>query len=248
MKLSGNTVLVTGGATGIGFAIAAHFDKLGNKVIICGRREDKLAQAKSKLPNLITRKCDISKESDRKALYEWVASNHKQINILVNNAGIQRPIDLKKGVEAFGKGGDEIETNISSQINLIAHFIPKLIEQKESAIVNVTSGLAFVPLAMVPVYCATKAAMHSFTISLRHQLGDTSVKVYELIPPLVHDTELHHGKQLDKTDYSSSAAEVADALVKGMEKGDAEISVGASKNMIANSRSDPEKAFKNMNR
>ncbi len=178
MKINGNTILITGGATGIGFALAQAFVRENNEVIICGRREQKLSEAKSKLPQIHTRVCDLSKEKEREALYNWVKSNFGDLNILVNNAGIQRMVDFKKGISNLSVGENEIDINLTAPIYLSAYFIQDLIKQKESAIINVSSGLAFVPIAFMPVYCATKAAIHSFSLSLRHQLKDTSIKVF----------------------------------------------------------------------
>lgn len=159
MKINGNTVLITGGATGIGFALAQDLVQAGNEVIICGRRENKLAEAKGKLPLIHTRVCDVSKDKDRRELFAWARANFPNLNILVNNAGIQRMIDLTKGIEALA-GEDEIEINLKACVHLSALFIPFFMEKKEAAIVNVSSGLGFVPLAIMPVYCATKAALH----------------------------------------------------------------------------------------
>jgi uncharacterized oxidoreductase len=171
MKSSGNSVLITGGATGIGFALASAFSNLGNEVIVCGRREEKLRQAKERLPGISIRKCDISQRADVESLVSWVVSSHPDVNVLVNNAGIQRAIDLRKGVEDLTANEDEIMINLRSQVYLSAYFVPVFSKRPgESAIINVSSGLAIVPLARFPVYCATKAAIHSFTVSLRHQL------------------------------------------------------------------------------
>jgi uncharacterized oxidoreductase len=192
MNIRNNTVLITGGATGIGFALAEALVELGNTVLICGRRQDRLQEAKRKLPGIHIRTCDVSKETERKSLFNWVRDNFDDFNILVNNAGIQRMVDLKKGIRGLTDGENEIEINLAAPIYLSAYFIPLLTKRKKAAIVNVSSGLAFVPIASMPVYCATKAAVHSFTESLRHQLKDTSVKVFEIIPPMV-DTELGRG-------------------------------------------------------
>jgi uncharacterized oxidoreductase len=189
MKITGNTVLITGGATGIGFALAERFVKAGNKVIVCGRRQDKLEEAKRKLPEIRIIKCDVSKESEQRELLDWVKKNSKELNILINNAGVMRMIDLKKGEL---ERNEEIDTNLKAPINISRLFVPHLTKQKEAAIVNVSSGLAFAPLAITPIYCATKAGLHSFTLSLRHQLKNTSVKIFEVIPPRV-DTELGIG-------------------------------------------------------
>jgi uncharacterized oxidoreductase len=138
--------------------------------------------------------------------------------------------------------------NLKAQIYLAACFVPVFSKkQSESAIINVSSGLAFVPLARFPIYCATKAAIHSFTVSLRHQLKETPIRVFEVIPPTVYDTELK-GKPLQKSDWTVSSNEVADAVMKGLENNDYEISIGAAKNWLMGSKSDLETAFNNMNR
>jgi uncharacterized oxidoreductase len=251
MKTSGNTILVTGGATGIGFAIAERFSKLGNNVIICGRRQDRLDAAKKEIPSLHVIRCDISKEADRKSLLKTIESDFKGLNVLVNNAGIQRPINLKNGNEELLKADDEIETNLKSQIHLSALFIPLLSKGKESAIVNVSSGLGFVPLSRFPVYSATKAALHSFTMSLRHQLKDTGIRVFELIPPIVHDTELSFdakGKPIKKEDWTVSSSEVAETLAEGFKANQFEIAVGPSKRWVSASKADLDKAFQEINR
>ncbi|MDA4111596.1 MAG: SDR family NAD(P)-dependent oxidoreductase [Thaumarchaeota archaeon] len=248
MKTSGNTVLITGGATGIGFALAAALSNQGNEVIICGRREEKLSEAKEKLPGISIRTCDISQQAEIESLFDWVTSNFPGINVLVNNAGMQRAIDFRKGVEDLIKNEDEINVNLKAQIYLAAYFVPVFSRrQTESAIINVSSGLAFVPLAKFPIYCATKAAIHSFTISLRHQLRVTPIRVFEVIPPTVYDTELK-GKPLQKSDWTVSSYEVADAVMKGLKNNDYEISLGAAKNWINGSKNELEIAFNNMNR
>ncbi len=247
MKTKSNTVLITGGATGIGFAIAERLLGLGNEVIICGRREGKLSDAKAKLPRLNTIKCDVSKEGERIAMLDYVRSNFPDINILINNAGIQRRIDLKKGAGEILKDEDEFEINFKAQVYLTAMFTPLFLKKEDAAIINVSSGLGFVPLAVFPIYCATKAAIHSFTLSLRHQLRDTPVKVFEVVPPTVHDTELK-GEPIEKAEWSVSASEVADAVMKGLEKDEYEIAVGPTRNWIKASREDLDKAFGSINR
>jgi len=145
--------------------LAEKFSKAGNEVLICGRREHKLKEAKEKLPEIHTRVCDVSKELDREALFEWVEADFKNLNVLVNNAGIQRMVDFKTGRSNLSEGESEIESSLVAPIRLSALFIPLLSKQREASIINVSSGLGFVPIAAMPVYCATKAAMHSFTVS-----------------------------------------------------------------------------------
>ncbi len=176
-----------------------------------------------------------------------MASSHPSINVLVNNAGIQRALDLKKGAEDIKANDDEISINLRAQIYLAASFVPLFSQrQGESAIVNVSSGLGFVPLARFPVYCATKAAIHSFTVSLRYQLRETPVRVFEVIPPTVYDTELK-GKPLPRSDWTVSSAEVADAVVNGMGRDEPEISVGPTKGWLAAYKGDLDAAFTRMN-
>lgn len=243
MKIKDNVILITGGATGIGFALAEAFSGLGNDVIICGRRKDRLDEAKQKLPNIVTVQCDVSRRLDQEMLFGMIKSEYKDLNILINNAGIQRPIDFRKGITDLLVNEGEIDINLKAEIFLSAYFIPLLVNQEESAIVNVSSGLGFAPLAVYPVYCATKAATHSFSLSLRHQLKQTRIKVFEVIPPTVYDTELK-GKMLEKTEFSSSSTEVAEEVVKGMENNEFEITIGAAKRL----RGNPDQAFKDMNR
>jgi uncharacterized oxidoreductase len=254
MKTSGNTILITGGSTGIGFALAEAFMKEGNKVIACARSESTLNDANKKLPGLITRRCDLSREEDRESLHRWVTDNHKDINILVNNAGIQRMIDFKNGPADLLKyraldGEDEIDINFRACVYLTALFVPDLLKRKEAAVMNVSSGLGFVPLAMMPVYCATKAAVHSFTVSLRHQLRNTPVKVFEIIPPMV-DTNLDKGAReaREQRDRGIPPAEVARATLKSVSDNEYEIAVGNAQNLVKGARANPEQLFSNMNR
>lgn len=185
MELSGHSVLVTGGASGIGEAIAVRFLAAGSKVLICGRRADKLAEAQAKHPGLRTRVCDLEEPSQRVALCQWAIHEAPGLDVLVNNAGIQQRISLTDGPE-WSQIHREIASNFEAQVHLAVLLIPHLRKQQHPAIINVTSGLAFVPLAAVPIYCATKAATRSFTLSLRHQLRRTPIKVVELIPPAVN--------------------------------------------------------------
>jgi uncharacterized oxidoreductase len=185
MQTTGNTILITGGSSGIGLAIAETFLKAGNEVLICGRQESKLAEAKQQFPQLHTRVCDMAKKGDREELYQWATTGFPHINMVFNNAGIQRELDFITGAAGFNDES-EIEINLTASIHVAALFIPHFLKQKnECAIVNITSGLAFIPLKIVPVYCATKAGLHSFSISLRSQLAKTNVRVFEIAPPIV---------------------------------------------------------------
>ncbi|MEM4724205.1 MAG: SDR family NAD(P)-dependent oxidoreductase, partial [Candidatus Hadarchaeum sp.] len=145
MRTHGNTILITGGATGIGLALAEAFVKAGNKVLICGRREAKLREAKARLPEIQARQCDLSKKEERESFCAWVAQSYPDLNIVVNNAGIQRGIDIKEGTAEIFSGEDEVEVNFVAPIHLSAYFAPLLMKKKEAAIINVSSGLGFVP-------------------------------------------------------------------------------------------------------
>jgi uncharacterized oxidoreductase len=248
MKINGNTIVITGGATGIGFALAKEFVKAGNEVIICGRRELYLKEAKKKLPQLHIKVCDVSKEQQRRELIRWVSSTFKDVNVLVNNAGIQRIIDFRTGKSNRSTDEDEIDINLKAPVHLSELCIPLFIERKESAIINVTSGLGFCPIAAMPVYCATKAALHSFTVSLRHQLRNTSIKVFEIIPPTV-DTDLDKGArdQRGQKDKGIAPSEVAVATLHALEKDEYEKAVGMAEGIRTGVRNNPEQIFQRMN-
>jgi uncharacterized oxidoreductase len=158
-------------------------------------------------------------------------------------------IDFKQGPSELVSGEDEIETNLAAPIHLSACFIPLLAGQKEAAIVNVSSGLGFIPLAIMPVYCATKAALHSFSWSLRHQLRSTCIKVFEVIPPTT-DTELDHGARgrRGQTDRGIPPSEVARATLNGLLKDEFEIAVAMAVGLKKGARENPEEIFQNMNR
>lgn len=188
MDIGSHTILITGGASGIGLALAERFLQAGSTVVICGRREDRLREAQQRHPRLRIRVCDVANPADRLALRDWAVHEFPALNMLVNNAGIQQRIRATDPMD-WDRARDEIVTNFEAPVHLTMLFLPHLVAQLHATIVNTTSGLAFSPLAAVPVYCATKAAMRSFTLSLRQQLAGTSVRVVELIPPAV-DTDL----------------------------------------------------------
>lgn len=244
MKLTGNTILITGGSTGIGLAFAERFIKLGNKVIVTGRRENVLKNAKEKFPDLITHVSDLSSESDRVSLFNWVTKNYPEVNVLVNNAGIQQRFnvlnsDAQNDWQYFNK---EITTNIEAPFHLSMLFAPYFATKETATIMNVSSGLAFTPLVIAPIYSATKAALHSFTMSLRHQLSDTSVEVIEIVPPAVNTdlggAGLHtHGEPLD---------EFADGIFMGLKEGKQEIGYGTSVERLRMSRDQVDEHVTNM--
>jgi len=242
MELSRNTVLVTGGATGIGLAMAERFLRAGSQVIVCGRRADRLREARDRHPALHTRVADVADEADRAALFEWAVREFPALNVLVNNAGIQRRFRLAEP-EAWSETRRENATNFEAPVHLSLLFLPHLLRQPRAAVVNVTSGLAFVPMASAPVYCATKAALHSFTLSLRHQLAGTPVQVVEVIPPAVN-TDLG-GPGLHT--FGAPLDEFADSVMERMGRGELEIPYGTSATSSRASRAELDDIFRRMN-
>src|SRR5579875_3320613 len=182
MNLSGNKILITGGASGIGLGLTERFLKENNTVIICGRRETALKEVADKYPSVITYVCDLSKENERVKLFNWISAEHPDLNVLVNNAGIQQWMKVDDA-DFYQRAKQEIAINIEAPIHLTSLFL-KL--SSLTTIMNVTSGLAFTPLARVPVYCGTKAFFHSFTLSLRHLLKLKNIEVIEIIPPALN--------------------------------------------------------------
>ncbi len=242
--------MITGGATGIGFALAEKFVSAGSVVSVCGRRKSRLRLAKHKLPAIHIRQCDVSVESERRSLVRWTTTRFPNLNILINNAGIQRQMDFKSPTvrKLLSPKDDEVAINLAAPIRLCALFTPILSKKKNAAIVNISSGLAFVPIAMIPVYCATKAAIHSFTTSLRHQLLDTSVRVFEAAPPTT-DTELDRsfaGEQ-EREYRGISPQKVAAEIIEGMKADKEEIVVGEAQGLYQASHRDPEAIFRQLN-
>jgi uncharacterized oxidoreductase len=228
MKMSKNTVLITGGTSGIGHALAALFLKRGNTVLITGRKEENLAIARQSLPGVHTYRSDVSDPAAIRQLYADVAHAFPDINILINNAGIGLKRNLNDTTVPLEDLNREIETNLTGPIQMIQQFLPLLKCQQTAAIVNVSSGLAFVPLAVKPIYCATKSAMHSYTQSLRVQLKNSSVKVIELAPPAVK-TNFNKGQEELNSSSAMDVNKFAQESMRGLEKGRQEILPGLSR-------------------
>lgn len=220
MKLANNKILVTGGASGIGLGLTERFIQENNAVIICGRREAALKEVADKFPSVITKVCDLSIEEDRIELNNWVRETHSDLNVLVNNAGIQNWMSISDS-DFYQKASDEITTNVLAPLHLTTLFT----ELKSlDTIINVTSGLAFVPFAKVPVYSATKAFMRSFTLSMRHILKSRNIEVIEMIPPALN-TDLG-GKGLHDT--QPPVTDFVEAVFQQMKAGKTELTFGSS--------------------
>ncbi len=234
MKLKDNTVLITGGGSGIGLALAKTLVDKGNTVLICGRNETKLEAAKRFLPKLHTFKCDVSDVTDRERLLAHIEAEFPKLNVLVNNAGMMQELNLINGKIDSKKIAQEININFLAPIELTQLLLPLLRKQEKVAIINVSSGLAYVPMATSPVYCASKAALHSYTQSLREQLKGSSVSVFEILPPAV-DTVMIKEVNTSKLNPDNFAKRALRAL----ERGQQEIRIGQTKALYAMSRIAP---------
>jgi uncharacterized oxidoreductase len=220
MKLTENKILITGGGSGIGLGLTERFVKEGNTVIVCGRRETALQEVADRFPSVITQVCDLAIEADRINLFNWVAANHPDLNVLVNNAGIQNWMNITND-DFYDRAQSEIEINITAPIHLTKLFL-KL--KSLNTIMNVSSGLAFIPISKVPVYCATKAFIRSFTLSLRHQLKSSNVEVIEIIPPALN-TDLG-GKGIHN-EYPP-VSDFIESIFQQLKEGKTELTFGTS--------------------
>lgn len=237
MELSGHTILITGGSAGIGLAFARKFIELGNEVVVTGRRRSKLDEVKQLHPRLHTIHSDVADPAAIAALAAEVKRRFPKLDVLMNNAGsfIMRNLGLPSGdlVELAA----EIETNINGTIRMTSALID-LIAANKGTIVNVSSALAYVPLTSAPIYSASKAAIHSYTTSLRFQLRDAGVRVVELMPPLVK-TDMSAGMWDGDFKMISTDVLVA-ATLKALKNGELEIRVGQSSQLYWMSRIAPE--------
>ena len=239
MKISGNKILITGGASGIGLGLTERFLQEGNTIIICGRRASVLQEVKDKFPTVITHGCDLTKPGDREKLFHWVSKEHPDLNVLINNAGIQNWMAITDD-DFFERAQAEIEINIEAPLHLTSLFIQL---KSLQTIVNITSGLSFVPLTKTPVYAATKAFLHSFTWSLRHLLKEKNIEVIEIIPPALN-TDLG-GKGLH--DFAPPVSDFIASIFEQLKEGKNELTFGFTEAMAKNERDAIETAFNRMN-
>ncbi|AKJ69335.1 oxidoreductase [Pandoraea thiooxydans] len=223
MNITGNTILITGGASGIGRALAEAFHKLGNQVIICGRRQAALDEVTAANPGMVSLQLDITDKASIAALAEQAIARFPALNVLINNAGIMREEDIKQSPAELHDAEQTIATNLSGTLRMSAALLPHLLEQPRSTLVTVSSGLAFVPMFSSPTYSATKAAIHSYSMSLRHQLQGTSVEVVEIAPPYVQTELLGEFQATDPN--AMPLAEFIDEVMELLERGESEVIV-----------------------
>jgi uncharacterized oxidoreductase len=248
MKLSNRTILITGGTSGIGIELARQLLQRGNTVIVTGRDEAKLDAAQRELPGLHACRSDASDPIAIAKLYDDVIERFPNLDVLVNNAGIMRNlnVNVRRDLTDVTR---EIEVNLSGPVMMVQQFLPHLKTRKGALIVNVTSGLAFIPMAMSPVYCAAKAALHSFTLSLRVQLEKTGVSVVELAPPGV-ETPLFRGEFAEelKGQKGMDVKVLVKRAIIGIETGKVEIRPGLSNVLKVMSRVAPNFMFKQLSK
>jgi len=237
MKLKGNTILITGGSAGIGLALAEEFIKLGNRVIVTGRSQARLESAKKKNPDLETYQSDVADPQAIQTTAEEIVQKFPDLNVLINNAGIFLFKNLTSQAADLTKLTQEVDINVAGPIRTTSAYIDT-IKKNKGSIINVSSGLAFVPLMCAPIYCATKAALHSYTIALRQQLADTGVEVIELMPPAVK-TDLTADLPEDGDFKIISLKELMKGTFAGLRAGKLEIRPGQANQLRFMSRVAP---------
>ena len=244
MKTTNNTVLVTGGSAGIGFEIAKILSEKGNKVIITGRNPERLNQAVAKLPNVMGIACDVTSDEEVDRLVKTLTVDFPELNIIINNAGKAYLVDLTENSNVFQKAGEEMLTNYLSIIRINEKLLSLIGAKEESAIVNVSSIVAFVPNHRMATYGASKAALHSYTQSLRIALSQTTgTRVFELMPPLVN-TEF--SEEIGGVNGIPPVV-VAEDLLNALENDIYEIHVGRTADIYKLSRTSPADALLAMN-
>jgi uncharacterized oxidoreductase len=246
MKLNQKTILITGGSSGIGLELARQLLGQGNTVIVTGRDQAKLDAAKKTLPKLHTFKSDVSDPAAIKMLSDHVLAQFPTLDVLINNAGIMRNLNLNQDRD-LNDVTREIEINLSGPVRMIQQFLPHLKTRKGALIVNISSGLAFIPFPISPVYCATKAAIHAFTQCLRVQLEGTGVTVVELAPPGV-ETPLFRGEFEAETkgQKGMDVGVLVKSTIAGIEAGKLEIRPGLSNVLKTMGRIAPEFMLKQL--
>ena len=244
MKLSQRTILITGGSSGIGLELARRLVDQSNKVLICGRSIEKLQQAKSELPALHIFQCDLAAENERERLVAWVSDEHSELSVLINNAAIAHSGNFLATNDALVQAENEIAINFLAPLHLTHRLSAQLSQAEQPAVINITTGLVYAPLAEYSFYNATKAALHSFTKGFRLQERNNPLRVIEVLMPVV-DTPWHKGRAPKS---AITAAEAVNQMLKGIARNKTEIRVGLTKVLWLLSRLSPKSGLKIINR
>ena len=248
MKTSGNAILITGGASGIGLALAKAFTHKGNCVMVCGRDAQQLEEAKHDLPELLVRQCDLADKNERLAFVYWALEQLPGLNVVINNAGIAGPVDLTIDELDIDTVDRQLLIDLSVPVDLSLRFLPHLRRQPFAALVFVSSGLVYSFDASSPAYSTAKAGIHVWAQSMRYQLRETSVAVFDVLPPTV-DTNLT--PDFDATAMKAlkaiSPENVADAVIEGMQNDATEIRIGRVKLLEIASRIAPHRTDRLVN-
>lgn len=246
MQLTNRTILITGGSSGIGQGLAKVLHQLGNQVIVTGRRKDRLEALCQAHPGMQFFVMDVSKPESIRQGVEQTQLICPKLDVLINNSGIQRNLDLLNEELSLEALGEEIDTNLNGLIWTTAAFLPLLKQNTPASIVNVSSGLGYSPLAMMPVYGATKAAVNSLSLSLRHQLRDSQIQVINLAPPAV-ESELDQGRRGSNGPPVMTLDSFVEAAIQALQSGEEDIAIGMAEQLRQGSRSDPAGTFARMN-
>jgi uncharacterized oxidoreductase len=239
MKLTGNTILITGGSSGIGLALVKSFYQLGNKIIIAARDVEKLNAVKEQFPEIECVGCDLTKQADIDGMVVFIEQHYSNLNMLFNNASIQYNYQFLTEPNIVNKVDYEVSANLTSTIKLSGLLLPILLKNENAAIVNVSSGLAISPKKSAPVYCGTKAAIHNFTKAFRYQMEGTTINVFEILPPIV-ETPMTEGRGKNKI----TPEQLAEEFMRDFKNNKLESYIGKTKLLKFISRISPKLADK----
>lgn len=243
MDLKGNTILITGGSSGIGLELAKRLAE-HNKILICGRSSEKLQSAKYAVPSIEYLQCDLALKNEREKLFEWIKSEHSDTNVLINNAAITHNTNFVDDPEITEKAELEIAINYLAPVHLSKLFLPLLEKNKSPKLIYITTGLAYTPRVTYPIYCSTKAALHSFITGFRFKNANAKYGIIEVLMPAV-DTPWHNG---NPPKIAIPVEQAVQEMLSGLNKGNREIKIASVKKLYKISRLAPKLALKLINK
>lgn len=223
MELKNSTILITGGTSGIGLELVRQLTAQGANILITGRKHEALNETKKMFPNVSVFQSDVSRPGDIERLYKDVTGQFPDLNMIINNAGLMRLIDLQDTAIDMEDITREIDTNLTGTIRMVHQFLPHLLTKKSAAIVNVSSGIALMSYSSAPVYSASKAGVRAYTQALRLQLEDTRVKVFEMIPPGVNTNLQNDWIRQPNPAQMMSVERMVNVAIKGLQNDEPEI-------------------------